>query len=46
MEDLKIEIEWLKNMIDLHSQLGNNGMKKVFEMKLEKLIIDIEELIK
>ena len=46
MEELKIEIKWLKNMIDLHNQLGNNGMKKIFEIKLEKLIIDIEELIK
>jgi hypothetical protein len=46
MEDLKIKIKWLKNMIDLHNQLGNNGMKKVFEMKLEELLMDVKELIK
>ena len=46
MEDLKIEIKWLKNMIDLHNQLGNNGMKEIFEMKLEKLLMDVKELIK
>ncbi len=37
MNDLRIKIKWLKNMIELHTKLDNKGMKHIFEMKLNKL---------
>ena len=45
MEELKREIKLIKNMIHFHSQLGNKGLKKKFEMRLLMLIIDLEKLI-
>ena len=45
MEELKIEIRWLKDMIDMHHKLGNKGLGKGFEMRLEKLIMEICELL-
>tara|TARA_R110001592_G_C13149038_1_gene748005 strand:+ start:2222 stop:2365 length:144 start_codon:yes stop_codon:yes gene_type:complete len=45
MEDLKIEIMFLKNMIQLHNELGNKGLSKGFEIRLEKIIMEICELL-
>lgn len=45
MEDLKKEIKLIQDMIEFHSELGNNGLKKKFEMRLLMLIIDLEKLI-
>jgi len=45
MEELKIEIKWLKNMIDLHNQLGNKGLEMKFKLKLNKLKMEVLSLI-
>jgi hypothetical protein len=46
MEELKVKIKWLKDMIDMHHKLGNKGLEQVFKLKLDKLIIDVVDLIK
>jgi hypothetical protein len=46
MNELKVKIEWLKNMIELHNKLGNKGLEDIFKLKLNKLIIEVVDLIK
>lgn len=46
MEELKVEIQFLKSMINLHQQLGNKGLEQIFQLKLNRLINELVELIK
>ena len=45
MEELKVKVKWLKDMINLHHQLGNKGLEQMFKLKLDKLRVEIFELI-
>ena len=41
MEELKIKIKWLKDMIHLHHQLGNKGLEQIFKLRLNNLIVEV-----
>jgi hypothetical protein len=46
MEELKVKVKWLRDMINLHHQLGNKGLEQIFKIKLDKLINEVVEIIK